>query len=134
MHTELELQGAIVQRLKTDLDVNALVAGRIYDRIPEERVFPYVSIGPVDMLDDSVECITGFEVFQQIDVWSRGVGFPECKTIVDAVRAALHDADLILPTNGLVFIEHRQSRVYRDPDGLTSHGALSFEASIERGN
>ena len=129
---ELELQGAIVQRLKADATLTALVGGRIYDLVPETRVFPYVSIGPVDSIYDDAECITGLEVAQQLDVWSRETGFPECKLIVDAVRVALHDAELDLPTNALVYLACRQARTYRDPDGLTSHGALSFEASIER--
>jgi hypothetical protein len=73
-------------------------------------------------------------VAQQIDCWSRGVGYPEVKKMVDAVRAALHDreAEMPLATNGMAYFEHRNSRITRDPDGLTSHGILSFEAAIER--
>lgn len=133
MNVELELQGAIFAALQVNAAVTALVGTRIYDRVPDDRVFPYVSFGPIDSIEDDVECITGFEIAQQMDVWSRQVGYPECKRIVDAVRGALHDVDLTLPSNGLVYFQCRQTRIFRDPDGLTSHGALSFEASIERG-
>jgi hypothetical protein len=131
---ELEMQGAIVARLKADPAVAALVNGRIYDSVPASAAFPYVTIGPVDSVDDTADCIAGLLVAQQIDCWSRGVGYPEVKKIVDAVRAALHDReqDMPLATNGMAYFEHRNSRIVRDPDGLTSHGILSFEAAIER--
>jgi hypothetical protein len=131
---ELEIQGAIVTRLKADSAVAALVNGRVYDSVPSGATFPYITIGPVDSVDDDADCITGLLVAQQIDVWSRAVGTPEAKKIVDAVRAALHDQEAALPlaSNGMAYFEHRNSRISRDPDGLTSHGVLSFEAAIQR--
>jgi hypothetical protein len=129
---DLELQGAIVQRLKADPAVTALVAGRIYDAPPANATFPYVSYGPTQSISRDFDCITGFDVFIQLDSWSRAVGSPQCKQINDAVRFALHDADLALTTNALVFLEHRSTDARRDPDGLTTHGILSFEAFVER--
>jgi hypothetical protein len=131
---ELEIQGAIVARLKADPAVTALVNGRIYDSVPASAAFPYVSIGPVDAVFDGAVCIDGLLVAQQIDCWSRGVGFPEVKKIVDAVRAALHDreAEMPLATNGMAYFEHQNTQIRRDPDGLTSHGILLFEAAVER--
>ena len=131
---ELEMQGAIVARLKADAAVTTLVAGRIYDSVPANATFPYITLGPVDVIADDADCLTGLEVAQQIDCWSRAVGFPEVKKIVDAVRAALHDQESAMPlaSNGMAFFEHRNTRIVRDPDGLTSHGILGFEAAIER--
>lgn len=131
-NVELELQGSIVARLKADATVASLINGRIYDSVPVGAAFPYVSIGPVDSNEDDADCITGLEVAQQIDCWSRATGFPECKKLVDAVRAALHGYEPDLASNAVVFFEHRSSRITRDPDGITSHGILGFEASIER--
>jgi hypothetical protein len=131
---ELEIQGAVVARLKADPAVTALVNGRIYDSVPSNAAFPYISIGPVDSVADDADCITGLIVAQQIDCWSRAVGYPEVKKIADAVRASLHDQESALPlaTNALTFFEHRNTRITRDPDGLTSHGILGFEAGIQR--
>ncbi len=131
-NVELELQGAIVARLKADAAVAALINGRVYDSVPANPVFPYVTIGPADSNGDDADCIAGLEVAQQIDCWSRATGFPECKKLVDAVRAALHGYEPDLASNAVVFFEHRSSRITRDPDGLTSHGILGFEGAIER--
>lgn len=128
---DLELQGAIVQRLKADPAVTALINGRVYDSVPGNAVFPYVSYGPSDLVTDDADCITAFSGFHQLDAWSRGVGYPEVKKIANSVRIALHDADLALPTNALVFIEHRSTRYMRDPDGLTNHAVIQLETVIE---
>ncbi len=135
-----ELQVAIVARLETDTGVSALVAGRVYDDVPSEAdriddtgaAWPYVSMGPSDEVSDDADCIDGFEVSFQLDCWSRAVGFPEVRKIADAVRRALDDEELPLAENAMVIFSHRITRYMRDPDGKTSHAAMSFTALIDQ--
>jgi len=132
-----ELQGRIAALLKADPTLSSLIEGRVYDNVPSAAgqvtaKFPYVSFGPSDELSDDADCIDGFEVTMQIDVWSRAVGFPECRRIVDAVRKALPEDGILLADNALVTFNHRISRIFRDPDGKTSHGAMTFEAFVEQ--
>ena len=129
---KLELQGAVVQRLKADALVTSLVNGRIYDSIPQNAMFPYVSYGPGTFVRDDADCLNGFQAFVQLDVWSRAVGNPEALKIADAVERALHDVDLALATNALVFFNHIQSDPARDPDGLTTHVVMRFEGFVEQ--
>lgn len=129
---ELELQGAIVARLKADAGVTALVGQRIYDPVPPGATFPYVSFGPRDSLSDDADCITAFEITMQIDAWSRDPGFKQALQIADAVRNALHDHEFNLTVNAAVLFEHRTSRTFRDPDGLTSHSAITFTGFVEK--
>jgi hypothetical protein len=128
----LELQGAIVARLKMTSAVTALIGGRIYDSVPDQVQFPYVTVGEGDELSDDADCITGFDISLDVDVWSRKKGFPEAKQISDAVRAALTETDIDISENALVYFQHRQTRFLRDPDGLTSHAVLTFEAFAEQ--
>lgn len=127
-----EFQGQIVTLLKASAELSALIGGRIYDRVPEGVQFPYVSFGPSDEVSDDAECIDGFAVTMQLDVWSRAVGFPECRRITDAVRKALSVENIQLTDNALVTFNHVTTRIFRDPDGLTSHGAITFEAFVEQ--
>ena len=127
----LELVGAIVPRLKGDGAVSALVAERILDRVPLSAVFPYASFGSAWEIQDDAECIGGVEIGFRIDVWSRAVGLAETSRIANAVRRALHNAEMNLAENALVMIEHRRTDTMRDPDGLTTHAALEFMAVIE---
>jgi hypothetical protein len=128
----LELQGAIVSRLGADVAVTNLVGSRIYDAVPDNAAFPYISMGPSDELSDDADCIEGYDITIQIDVWSRGVGSVEAKRIAAAVREVLHDYDMPIVDNALVYFRHRTTRIFRDPDGLTSHAAMEFEAFAEK--
>jgi len=127
----LELQGAIVARLKAVPAVTALIGQRVYDAVPTPVDFPYVSFGPSDELPDNAECVLADEVTFQLDAWSREPGFPEVRQVASAVRDALHEHEFNLTANAFVSFEHRATRVFRDPDGLTSHAAIEFRALVE---
>lgn len=131
MSPTLELQGAIIARLKAAAAVMALVATRVYDEIPSLPTFPYISMGPADEIQNDADCIEVVDLTFQIDGWSRTVGFPEISRIADAVRASLHRYALTLTTNALVEIQHRQTQRFRDPDGQTLHAVMQFVATIE---
>lgn len=140
MSPSLELQGVIVARLKSTPAVTAFVKTRVYDAVPPEQkridqtgaAWPYITLGEGDETGNDADCIDGFELTFDIDVWSRGVGFPEAKQIADAVRAALKSPELTLQINALAEFQHRQTRIFRDPDGQTSHAVLTYQAFIEQ--
>ena len=129
---DLELQGAIVSRLKADAVLRALLSARIYDQPPTPVTYPYFTIGEAQTLRDDVTCLEGGQIFLTMHAWSQKVGFPEVKNIADAVEVSLHLAPLTLPTNRLISLMHRQTRTFRDPDGLTSHAVIEFVAHTEK--
>lgn len=126
-----DLQKAIVAALKADSDVTNLVGQRVYDAVPSGATFPYITIGGDEVTQDDAECLEGYEVFSQVDVWSRAVGQPEMKQIAGAVRYALHDAVLTLDDYALVSLQHEITRYLADPDGSTHHAAVSLRALID---
>lgn len=128
----LEVQGWLVQTLKADPAVQAICGPRVYDRVPEEPVFPYISIGPSTETNESPDCMDSAEVFMQVDGWSREVGFPEAKKLSAAVHGAVHDKDVSLPVNACCYVYHTGTQFLRDPDGLTSHAVIQLEAYVER--
>ena len=133
MSSAAELQKLMVDTLSASDAIMAIAAG-IYDRPPAAPFgarTAYVSIGPTDTVEDDADCITGLEVTLQIDCWSRAVGQVECKQLVDLVRQALHRQSLSLTDNALVDIWVTLTRVFRDPDGLTTHGVVQVTAMIE---
>ena len=103
-----ELQGAIVARLKADAAVTAIVEQRVYDHVPRSSTgdvsttFPFVGIASWQELTDDADCIDGFQVFVDIDCWSRAVGFPQTHDLVDAVRQAFRETEITLSANALV--------------------------------
>lgn len=124
----LELQAAIVSLLKGSPPV---AGGRIYDQVPTGAVFPYVSLGDAQVLPDKAECIDGVEIFSQVDVWSRAVGYGEVKAIVKEIMALLDDQSILVSGFSVVVFEHESTRYLRDPDGLTRHAAITFRGLLQ---
>lgn len=127
----LELQAAIVGRLKAASGVVSLVSVRVYDEVPDDAPFPYISIGPTNEVNGDADCIVGSEVSIQIDGWSRDPGSVEARRIAHAVRVALTGQEFNLPTNALSTFEYSNTRVFRDSDGLTTHAVVTFTAFVE---
>ncbi|WLT07825.1 DUF3168 domain-containing protein [Bartonella apihabitans] len=127
-----ELQKAIIQTLSDDADVKEIVDGRVFDSVSSKAEYPYISLGPMTSDTTLADCLELDNISIQIDVWSRDVSSAEMRELANAVRRALTKSDLILEKNGLVLFNHESTRELRDPDGLTSHAAVNFEAVVQR--
>lgn len=133
MSLSAELQKAVRDALKADSALMALV-NDVYDRVPADPFAAktaYVSFGAEDSRDDDAEEISAREITLQIDVWSRAPGFVECKRITDLVRKHLHHGTLTLTDNAVCDTIVELTRVFRDADGLTSHGVVQVTALAE---
>jgi hypothetical protein len=120
----LPLQAAMYSALAGSTVVMAL-ATDVYDRVPPDAAFPYVSFGPVQVLQDFDQCHDGAEVYAQVDCWSRGVGMVEVKRLAAAVATAL-DAALTVTGHEIEIHEVQTIRYFSDPDGLTSHAVVEM--------
>ncbi|MDA9511165.1 hypothetical protein XI09_42255 [Bradyrhizobium sp. CCBAU 11386] len=127
----LPLQDALIKALRAPNVLPAAVGARVYDQVPGAPTYPLVSLGDGQVLPDKAECIDGVEVFLQIDVWSRKVGYAETKEIAAAVIAALDDQALTVVGFNVTVFELSGVQYMRDPDGLTRHGAITFRALLE---
>lgn len=127
----LDLQEVIINTLKADPDVAVLVGQRIYDAVPGDAIFPYISYGTDVAISDDADCSRTYEVTVAIDVWSQAVGKPQMKRIVGAVRRALRGIEVQMADHRLLDLDHEVTRYLRDPDGITSHGAMEFVALVQ---
>lgn len=124
----LELQAAMVSALTGS---PSPTSGRVYDSVPENPTFPYISLGDLQVLPDKAQCIDGVEVFPQVDVWSRKNGYEECKAIVKEVMAMLDDQAISVSGFQVVVFEHENTQYLRDPDGKTRHAAITFRGLLQ---
>jgi len=127
----LELQAAIVGKLKNDPGVQAVVGQRVYDEVPNNPTFPYISIGDNQVLPDKANCIDGTEIFWQLDGWARDPTFPMTKQISKAVVAALDDQAITVTGYAVVVCEISTVNYLHDPDGITRHVAINFRFLIQ---
>lgn len=126
------LQQAIYASLTSDSALLALLGGaRVYDDVPDRKVFPYVTFAPSSERDWSTGGEAGSEHSVVLHVWSRGAGRKEALTIAAALCARLHDATLALTGHRLINLRHEASEVRRDGDGETYHGIVRLRAVTE---
>jgi hypothetical protein len=132
MSVSVDFQDVILRLLEESAAVQAIVGDRIYDGVPDNAVFPYISFGPSDYNPDDADCIGGREETIQLDCWSRDDGrkWP-CKQLVDAVKSAVHEKDAEMTSGALVQMRVTLARVLDDPDRITAHGVVQVTATIE---
>lgn len=132
---DLELQGAIVSVLRSNSDVQSLIAQRFYDIPPENAALPYGTMGETQDIRTDMVGANASSIFVTLHAWSDYPGgFKEVKQIASAMVDCVHHAPLLLSTYRLVSIEHRKTRIFRDADGVTSHAVIEFVAFVERQN
>lgn len=122
--------GDEVQRALYEAITPVVPDARVYDRVPLKEEFPYVTIGDEQVVDDGNTCDNGWEVFSDVHVWSRAnSGFQEAKLLLAAIVPAVVGIASI-DGHDLISVEVENTRIFRDPDGLTSHGVISVKFII----
>lgn len=105
----------------------AVAGGRVYDQVPEDPTFPYLTIGDEQVIDDGNSCEDGWEVFSDVHIWARP---PEgSKAAIKGIIANIVPVITALTSVtgfNIVIVELNSSRVLRDPDGKTEHAIVTF--------
>lgn len=130
----LELQIAINTALKASTDLQSLIGNplRLYQDVPPNPTFPYITIGDDQNVPDLAQGLDGSEIFLDIHVWSRASGYTECKKIGAAIKACFPvDGSLTLTENRDLLIERRSEQHMVDQDETTKHGIYTFRALVE---
>lgn len=126
----LPLQAAVVAALKASSELSALIAGRVYDRVPTNPTAPYITLGSGQSIDDSDFCHALTECYLQVDCWSEAVGYPEVKRIGAAAVKALNTP---LAVEGFAVLIHRvEGLTYqREADNLTSRAIIRLRYDLQ---
>jgi hypothetical protein len=122
-----------VTKLKADTDLQALLANpiRLFQDVPKDPTFPYMTLGPSQRLPDLAECIDGAEIFPEFHVYTRAPGYELVKRIGATLIDILHDATLSLGEHRCLLIHLSNELYFVEPDNLTKHGVITFRALVE---
>jgi hypothetical protein len=121
------VQRGVYAVLRDDVDLQNLLGtpARIYDDVPEEVLFPYLTLGEV-----RTKAWSGVPGGQEHDLrlhaWSRYGGRREIKEIMSAVYAALHDEDFPVDGVDLVNCRYVFADMWLRPDNETYHGVMRY--------
>nr|WP_319250502.1 DUF3168 domain-containing protein [uncultured Celeribacter sp.] len=127
------LQDALIDVLMSSEIVASYLGERIFDNSPDDAEYPYLALGPAQEIDDSADCISGSECFQQIDIWTQDGGSQRsAKQICGAVKKALKVADLeVSGPYAVLLVEVGGWRVISDRDEQVTHGIINVRALVE---
>jgi hypothetical protein len=126
------LQQAVYERLSEDAAISAITGpGRVFDRRITRAEPPYLVLGEAVSTDYSTGDGPGTEHRFEIEAWTRQNGRREAVELADAVRSALHEADLVLSGATLVNLRHERTVSRRAPKTALHVARLRFRAVSE---
>lgn len=66
----------------------------VYDDVPDDAPYPFISIGYNQLLDDGTKTNDGYEIMQYIDIYSDYNGQKEIKEISQKVLQYIKNSDI----------------------------------------
>jgi len=121
------LQKSVFEALTANGDLMASISG-VYDHVPADTAFPYVTIGETAVTDWSSKTFDGQAHSFVLHVWSRARGRKEVKELLALTYDTLNGAALSVDAQQLVVLRFDFAQTLLDADGLTFHGIQRFRA------
>jgi hypothetical protein len=125
------LQRAVFQKLTATPALMALVTG-VFDEVPDNQAFPYVSFGGLVETRDDTHDAQGLDVTLTIDVWSNYPGIREAADIFAVLDAALDRQPLVVAGFKDVSVVHDQHQTIRDPDPAVRRVSAQYRVRLTR--
>lgn len=121
-----EVLNLSVARLRGDPPLMTLMAGRIFNHIPQDSPLPCCRVrwgqaGEWDTKDSS-----GFDGYLFVDVWTNHRGDKEALEATDRILALINLLPLQMSSGQSLIMRHDYVDTFTEPDGLTHHTAIRF--------
>lgn len=126
----LEIQEAIYGLLSANLST----AG-VYDFVPEDAPYPFVTIGEATEIPRNTHDNFGREVTVTIHVWTKGMlGFSATLSIANEIQQLLdhQQNDFSLENHRVIAVRLDQVLTLRDPDPSIRHVPMRFRIVTEQ--
>lgn len=121
----MDIQRAIYDLLTGDEVIMSLVSG-VYDEVPEDAEFPYVTLGDAMESPRNSHDSIGRETVVTLHVWSKQAGFTEANTVLGELVALLDHRPLDVENHFHISTRFEFSQALRDPDPLVRHIPARF--------
>jgi hypothetical protein len=128
----LALQTGLRIALLADAALVAALGGdQVFDDVPREAPFPYITIGDIDTRDWSTQTSRGHEHIVTLHLWSRHRGRKQVQDLIAEVDRILDGADPPLQGHRLVNLSTVFWTAQREPDGEIYRGTVRLRAVTE---
>ncbi len=122
------VQDALYDALLADTPLQALLGSpaRLYDHVPPDAAFPFVTLGAFQAERLTVSGQDGLRYQADLHCWSRARGSKEVKQILAALNRRLHGGTLSVSGQRFVLCRLYSATAALDDDGLTYHGLAHY--------
>jgi len=128
----LALQTGLRAALLADTDlVTALGGEHVFDDVPRDAPFPYITIGEIETRDWSTQTSRGHEHTATVHVWSRYRGRKQVQDLIADIDRVLDGADPPLTGHRLVNLSIVFWTAMRDTSGEIYRGTVRLRAVTE---
>lgn len=133
MSASFAVQAALVEAVRADAEVGAVLGDpvRFYDFPPADVVFPFALLERAEARPWGGAPEGAEEHTLTLRVYSRYGGAKECKAVLAALHAVLHDQSLTLSGYRLVNLRVSFQDSFRSSDGRTQTGVMRVRAVTE---
>ncbi len=129
-HPQKLIQTKLFELLNADTPLTDLIQG-IFDNVPDNQTFPYVTIGEISMNHMGGYEFDGFDGDYVVHVWSRARGRKETQLILNRLYTLLHTTDLTLADGFNTMVNTCDvNEILIDPDGVTYHGIQRYRLML----
>lgn len=128
------LQLAMYQRMTGDAALTGLATGGVHDFVPEDRVYPYITLGEIIETPDNRHGGFGRSIVVILHVWSRARGFAEALEIKARIVELFDHQPLAVDGQHVVSVRFEQARTLTDPKepGDIRHVPVRFRVTTEQ--
>jgi hypothetical protein len=127
---QVNFQTAIYTTTVNAAAIQTLVGTRVYDHVPQETEFDYITIGEITAVDFSTKSFDGQESTVTFHAWSRYAGRKKAKQITGALYTLFHNNPVTVSGHNHFQMQFDFEDTFLDPDGLTYHGVIRFRSLI----
>lgn len=129
----LPIQAAVYARLTADTQLTALITG-VYDYVPEDVAFPYVTIGEAIETPDNALAEFGCQTVVTLHVWTRARGHAKGLRIAARITELLDHQPLTITGAHHVATRYEFSQTLTDPEppGDVRHVVLRYRIVTEQ--
>ncbi len=128
----LALQTGIRAALLADSGlVTTLGGAQVFDDVPRDVPFPYITVGDIDTRDWNTQTSRGHEHTVTIHLWSRYRGRKQVQELIGEVDRILDGAAPPLSGYRLVNLSTIFWTAQREPDGQVYRGTVRLRAVTE---
>ncbi|GIP38640.1 hypothetical protein J31TS4_19200 [Paenibacillus sp. J31TS4] len=124
------IQQAIYRILTGDAGLMSRIKG-VFDDVPENQAFPYITIGEMTSGPFRTFSRFGEEATITLHIWSRYEGFKEASQILGEVNRLLADKEIEIPGYDSATCQYDFSETLRDEDGRTRHIPVRYRIKLQ---